>query len=119
MEVFNDLTIDQVIERQCELFVRVPVKIDPLSRPNQCYQNCVTKVERDGGRVIVGWRKTCATVGAELIATLDHHAVWESPAGELVDISARVRIFNKREEIIVDKYIDFMAASAAKFDNPE
>jgi len=102
MQLFNRLTIEQIIERQEEIFLCVPVAIAPLCRDNECSANCVAKAERDGGRVLVGWRKTCASVGAKLIATLDHHAIWESPSGALIDISARVRFFNGRLERIVE-----------------
>ncbi len=118
LQLFDGLTIDQVIERQNELFARITVEIDPRSRENDCYPNCVAKASRDSGLVVVGWRRTCATDGAELIATLDHHAVWQNPSGALIDISARVRILNGLQEIVVHDYTYFMADPTATFDNP-
>ena len=115
MQLFNGLTIDEVIDRQNDLFIRIPVEIDPYSRENDCYPNCVAKSERDGGLVVVGWRRTCVTIGAELVATLDHHAVWRNPSGALVDISARVRFFNGQLERIVDLYSYFMIDPTAIF----
>jgi hypothetical protein len=119
MQLFNGLTIEQIIAAQDEIFLRVPVEIDPLGRENHCYSNCVAKVERDGGQVVVGWRKTCATVGAAIIATLDHHAIWQSPSGALIDISARVRFFNGEYQRLVDQYVDFMIDPAATFENTD
>jgi hypothetical protein len=113
--MFNGLSIDQVIERQNELFKRIPVEIDPDSRENDCYPNCVKKVERDGGLVVVGWRRTRATTDANLIATLDHHAVWQNPAGALIDISRRIHFLNDRVEIITDEHSYFMPDPTANF----
>jgi hypothetical protein len=118
MPLFNGLTRQQIIERQGEIFLRIPVKIDPFGSENQCYPNCVAKVVRDGGRVLTGWRRTCATVGAELAATLDHHAIWESTQGELTDISARVRVLNGQLEKVEERITYFMIDPAATFEVP-
>jgi hypothetical protein len=96
MQLYNGLSIDEVIEHQNELFVPVPVVIDPRSRENDCYLNCVSRAEMEGGEVVVGWRRTSAVTDAELIATLDQHAIWRSPSGDLIDISRRIRIINNR-----------------------
>ena len=101
VQLFSGLTIEQIIERQEEIFPHVPVEIDPLSKGNECYQNCVAKSQREGGLVVVGWRRTFATVGVPLIANLDHHAIWRSPSEALIDISPWVRFFNGEYEQIV------------------
>jgi hypothetical protein len=115
VQLFNGLTI----ERQEEIFLHVPVEIDPLSRDNECYANCVAKTQRDGGLVVVGWRRTCATEVAKLIATLDHHAIWQSPSEALIDISPRIRFLNGQYERIIDTHVDFMIDPAATFDDPK
>jgi hypothetical protein len=116
MQFFNGLTIDQVIERQNELFVRVPVEIDPASRGNECYPNCKRKAESDGGLVVIGWRRTRATTDTDLIATLDHHAVWQNPSGELIDISPRIQCFDGRQVTITDSCSYFMRDPTTDFD---
>jgi hypothetical protein len=119
MQLFNGLAIDQIIERQSELFLRILVVIEPYSRENECYVNCMEKVARDGGAVVVGWRRTCATIGAAaLIATLDHHAVWKSPEGELIDVSPRLIFVDSKAERVTDNVIDFMVDPTATFDDP-
>jgi hypothetical protein len=115
MQLYRGLTIEQVIEQQDTLFQRIPVEIDPQSRENDCYPNCVAKVERDGGFVVVGWRRTCAILDAELIATLDHHAVWHNPSGALVDISQHVKCINNTLTIFTDEYTYFLSDPAATF----
>ena len=50
MKLFNGLTVDEVIERQAELFLRLPVVVEPDSREDDCYPNCVTKKERMAAR---------------------------------------------------------------------
>jgi hypothetical protein len=115
MQLYDGTTREQVIDRQEELFIRIPVQIDPFSRENDCYPNCVAKVTQDGGQVVVGWRRTPATTDVNLIATLDHHAVWRNPRGELIDISNRIRELGGRQEIVTDEYSYFMPDPAADF----
>src|SRR5262245_1329679 len=117
MQLYDGMTLEEVTDRQDELFIRIPVQIDPLSRENDCYPNCVAKVERDGGNVVVGWRRTRATTDVNLIATVDHHAVWRNPSGALIDISSRIHIFNGRLEIITDRYSYFMPDASATFED--
>lgn len=93
------------------MFIKVKVVVDPQSLDNDCYRNCVAKVARDGGEVVVGWRRTPASERGSLIASLDHHAVWRSPAGELIDISRRAALDQGRlvtgiEDVVIDFEID-------------
>lgn len=117
MQLYDGMALDEVVDRQDELFIRIPVHIDPLSRENDCYPNCVAKVSRDGGKVVVGWRRTRATTDVNLIATVDHHAVWRNPSGALIDISSRIHILNGRLEIIEDRCSYFMPDPAATFED--
>lgn len=70
--------------------MKVRVEIDPQALDNECHNNCIEKVKRDGGAVVVGWRISWATTLGKYLVTRDHHAVWESPGKELIDISPRV-----------------------------
>jgi len=93
------------------MFVKVKVVVDPSSLDNDCYQNCVRKVAREGGEVVVGWRRTPATVERPLIASIDHHAVWRNPQGELIDVSRRAVIDQGRlvtgiEDAVIEFEID-------------
>lgn len=98
------------------MFQKVQVVVDPDSLDNDCYRNCLFKVARDGGEVVVGWRRTPATNIRPLIASLDHHAVWRSPSGELIDISRRAAIDRGRLVTgIQDAEIDFEPDPAATF----
>ena len=98
------------------MFQKVQVVVDPDSLDNDCYRNCLFKVARDGGEVVVGWRRTPATNVRPLIASLDHHAVWRSPSGELIDISRRAAIDRGRLVTgIQDAEIDFEPDPTATF----
>lgn len=98
------------------MFVKVKVAVDPLSLDNDCYANCVKKVARDGGDVVVGWRLTPASEGPALIASIDHHAVWRSPTGELIDVSRRAVLDRGRLVTgIEDDEIDFEIDPNATF----
>ncbi|WP_143393531.1 hypothetical protein [Fimbriiglobus ruber] len=102
------------------MFEKVRVQIDPLAADNDCYNNCVAKKVRDGGEVVVGWRLTPATTSSALgplIASLDHHAIWQSPDGELIDISPRVAL--KGDQLrtgIADENVEFKRDPEASFD---
>lgn len=100
------------------MFTKVKVVVDPQSLDNDCYRNCLNKVARDGGEVVVGWRLTRASEGSALIASLDHHAVWRSPIGELIDISRRAALEQGRlvtgiEDVEIDFEIDPEATFSA------
>lgn len=98
------------------MFVKVRVEIDPESLDNDCYRNCVNKVAREGGEVVVGWRRTPATTERPMIASIDHHAIWRSPQGELIDISRRATIDHGRLVTgIEDREIDFEIDPEATF----
>ena len=117
MQLFNGLTIDEVIDRQNDLFIRIPVEIDPYSRENDCYPNCVAKSERDGGLVVVGWRRTCVTIARNW----SPHWITTLFGGTRLgarSISARVRFFNGQLERIVDLYSYFMIDPTAIFRDP-
>jgi hypothetical protein len=116
---FNGLTIDEVASRHLDLFKRLHFRNEPSAKPNECYANCTAKAKTDGGKVVVGWRHDRAIQdGPDLIATLTHHAVWESPEGDMFDITPSIAILNGVEEIIKPNLIDFMPDPSATFDDP-
>ena len=57
MQLFNGLTVDELVDRQAELFERLHVAIESYSREDDCYVNCMAKKEIDGGEIVVGWRR--------------------------------------------------------------
>jgi hypothetical protein len=118
MQMFTGLTIAEVAERQFELFERVDAKMEAYSREDNCYVNCMMKIERDGGEVTVGWRKDPGLAGVSpIISILTHHAVWKSPQGALRDITPQRRLRNGKWEILSPNFVDFMPDPAATFDD--
>lgn len=61
----------------------VPVKPEEYSQPDACYDNVAEKVTRDGGKIHYGW----AVWQNTHIIEAEHYAVWETPDGDLVDVS--------------------------------
>jgi hypothetical protein len=119
VSLFNGLTIDQVASRHLELFKRLDFLNEPSASPNECYANCIAKAQRDGGKVVVGWRRDRAIQdGPDLVVTLTHHAVWENPDGELFDITPSIAKPNGVEVIIKPNIVDFMPDPSATFDDP-
>jgi hypothetical protein len=110
VNLFNGLTIDEVASRHLELFKRLHFRDEPSARPNECYANCNAKAERDGGKFVVGWRRDRAIQdGPDLIASLAHHAVWESPNGEMCDITPSIAMLNGVEKTMKPNFIHFHA----------
>lgn len=63
----------------------VPVVPALFSKEEQCFNNVAEKVKRDGGSSHYGW----AVWQSDIICEGERHAVWESPEGNLVDITPR------------------------------
>ena len=51
------------LARQTELFLGVRIAVEPRSREDYCYPNCIATKETNGGEVIVDWRKHRASFG--------------------------------------------------------
>lgn len=66
--------------------VRVRVVPEPQSMPNECGQNVQTKIQRCGGSIQHGW---IIWEVPNVLIEGEFHAVWQSPAGELLCVSAR------------------------------
>lgn len=54
------------------------------SRPSWCFDNVAKKVARDGGRIVHGW---VIWHVPGLYVEAEHHGVWESLEGVLIDVS--------------------------------
>jgi hypothetical protein len=63
----------------------IPVKIEPYAKEDNCYMSVEEKVKRDGGKVHYGW----GIFQSDIICEAIRHAVWESPDGDLVDITPK------------------------------
>jgi len=63
--------------------IYIDIAPDTNSIFGECFINVKDKVQRDGGKVIYGWRfyEFSYMIEAEL------HAVWESPDGKIIDIT--------------------------------
>ncbi|KAF5036169.1 hypothetical protein SDC9_57231 [bioreactor metagenome] len=65
--------------------VFVPVIADPKSLINECFYNVDAYIAEHGGQRVLGrsiWQRANIMIEAEA------HAVWESPDGELVDVTS-------------------------------
>lgn len=65
----------------------VDVRPRPDSECDDCPEDVRRQVEESGGKAICGWA-VWERPGAYLFT--EFHMVWESPSGELVDVSAKV-----------------------------
>jgi hypothetical protein len=65
--------------------VDVPIKLESYSKDAFCWFNVWEKVRIDGGEVVYGWM-IAFYKGIQVMAY--PHAVWKSPDGGLVDITA-------------------------------
>lgn len=67
--------------------VYVVVKADLRSRINECFQNVEIYIKKYGGQRILGrsiWQRANVLIEAEA------HAIWESPSGDMIDITPHV-----------------------------
>jgi hypothetical protein len=65
----------------------VPVRPASGARPSFCHANVALQVRRAGGKLRHGWT-IWEEPGQFLVA--EFHSIWESPSGELVDITPHV-----------------------------
>jgi hypothetical protein len=76
------LTFCGQISQHSPLFV--PVEPTPDANYGDCYNNVRRKVQRDGGAAMHGW---CIWEEPRFFIEAEHHAVWESPQGQKVDVT--------------------------------
>jgi len=65
--------------------VIVKVRLEPGAKPLECFPNVIAKIEHDDGKIVYGW----AIWNTGYMIEAEFHAVWESPTGELLDITPR------------------------------
>lgn len=85
------------------------------ARPSCCFQNVLTKVEKDGGNICFGWIFSHYSQpeygGDYLVAT--HHAVWWL-AGELLDVTPFPANQNLHPLISRKNYFIFLVDQSAQ-----
>lgn len=64
--------------------VRVPIRVAEGALPRECFPNVRHMVERWGGEILYGW---AITEWVEVLTEAEFHAVWRSPAEELIDVT--------------------------------
>ena len=62
----------------------VPVIVQEWSLQNECFPNVERMVKERGGQQVNGW---AIWQWANVLVEAEAHAVWESPEGELIDIT--------------------------------
>jgi len=78
----------------------IRVQVESGTKINNCYYNVSDKVKRDGGKAIYGW----AIWYSNYICEGEMHAVWQSPIGELIDITPRTNDFAEIQFVPVDNF---------------
>ena len=66
--------------------VWVPVRPDPVAIVNECFNNVLAKVARDGGAIVYGW---LIWEWPRVLIDAEHHAVWQQH-DSLIDITPHV-----------------------------
>lgn len=64
--------------------VYVPVEAAGWSRLHECFPNVQRMIREQGGRQVNGW---AIWQWANIMVEVEAHSVWQSPEGELVDIT--------------------------------
>lgn len=65
----------------------LPVKPINGARYRDCYNNVRRKIQADGGKILHGW---CIWEEPRFFIEAEHHAIWVSPRGEMVDITPQI-----------------------------
>ena len=68
------------------------VKVQPIlgAEPLECSTNVKKRTQACGGRPVYGWRVVDKPDQSPLAILKQHHVVWESPAGELQDVTPEI-----------------------------
>jgi hypothetical protein len=82
-------TIDEGVIRFCsrissEKPVYVPVTPTPFAVVSHCFDNVAVQIEKHGGNIAYGW---AIWHWPSAYFEAEHHGVWRSPKGELIDIT--------------------------------
>jgi len=80
--------------------------------PNRCHSNVQRAVEEHGGRLVTGWL-TRNYFG--VLAELCHHAAWERPEGDIVEITPRLEGISEGMALSILAPQDFLPDPHATF----
>ncbi|TPD98478.1 zinc chelation protein SecC [Stenotrophomonas maltophilia] len=75
---------DTVVPRAQPVYLPVQPEADAIV--HECFPNVQAKVGRDGGQMRCGWQ---LWEWPNVLVEAEFHAVWVSPAGELIDITPK------------------------------
>ena len=64
--------------------VFLPITPEPSCEPLSCFENVRQKVERDGGKLVLGWS---IWEWPKVLVEAEHHAVYQYESGEYRDIT--------------------------------
>lgn len=84
------LQINAAITELCKLTAPfskpeyIPVHPEPWALPSECFPNVKQMVNIHGGRCINGW---AVWQWGNILIETEAHAVWQSPLGDLIDIT--------------------------------
>jgi hypothetical protein len=76
---------------------KIPVVIDNKATIDNCFPNVIAKIDKCGGNIIYGWE----IIWSSILGEAQRHAIWQSPNGELQDITPR-EYFIPEIKFIVD-----------------
>jgi hypothetical protein len=82
--------------------VLLPLRVEPYSTQSNCFFNVEEKISRDRGKMIFGW-----SLHGGLFLQAEMHAVWESPTGELIDITPPLDNIPHAPFIRIDSGFDY------------
>lgn len=68
--------------------IYLPVTPESAAVVNECFPNVQAKIERSGGSMLCGWQ---VWEWPHVLVEAEFHAVWQSPAGELVEITPKAQ----------------------------
>ncbi|MGH8420768.1 MAG: SEC-C domain-containing protein [Pseudomonas fluorescens] len=75
---------DSVVRGAQPVYLRVQQEADAIA--HECFPNVQAKIARDSGTMLCGWQ---LWGWPHVLVEAEFHAVWISPAGELVDITPK------------------------------
>lgn len=89
----NDKYVDKLLDKMNVEYLpeKVPVIIENGAKKLNCFVNVQEKVIKDGGKIHYGW----AIYKSDIICEAERHSVWETPNGDLVDITPKDFDFNE------------------------
>lgn len=89
----NDKHVQRLLDKLDSDIELIVLDIEPESgaMESDCTEIVRRKVEREGGRIIYGWQ----IWKSDILVEAEFHAVWETPEGELKDVTPKPPQFNQ------------------------